>query len=45
MHLRPVTKITFEQRPSDAFPNRTKKFVFGFATDYEASDSWTDLNQ
>jgi hypothetical protein len=43
MHLRPVTKITFEQRPSDAFPNRTKKFVFGFATDYEASDSWTDL--
>jgi hypothetical protein len=41
--FRPVTNITFQQKPSDQFPNRNKSLLFDFVCEFECSDSWEDL--
>lgn len=41
--LRVITKASFAQTPSAAFPNRNKKVLFDFLHSYESGDGWMDL--
>ena len=41
--LRVLSKITFVQQPTTAFPTRNKTLIFNFVNTYEAENSWKDL--
>lgn len=41
--LRVLSKITFVQQPTPAFPTRNKTLIFKFVNTYEAENSWKDL--
>lgn len=41
--LRSYTKITFQQLPSEAYPNRRNELVFNFCHALEATSSWQEL--
>lgn len=40
---RVVCTVSFEQTPNETYPNRGKKFLYNFLSEYEAVDGWTNL--
>lgn len=41
--FRCVTKITFNQQPSPAYPDRDNAVIYDFCHEFESEDSWADL--